>query len=57
MKCQQVNVEHQHPWGLVQPIQVWKWKLEIIVMDFTIGLPRTINKNDSIMVVIDKLSK
>ena len=37
------------------PIPEWKW--EIISIDFITGLPKTQRKNDSIMVVIDKLSK
>ena len=37
------------------PIPRWKW--EIINLDFITGIPRNQNLNDSIMVVIDKLSK
>ena len=37
------------------PIPSWKW--EIISLDFITGLPRNQNQNDSIMVVVDKLSK
>ena len=33
MKCQQVKVEHQHPVGLLQPLEVPKWKWDIISMD------------------------
>ena len=29
-KCQQVKVEHQHPIGLLQPLDIPKWKYEII---------------------------
>ena len=59
-KCQdfqQVKAEHQHPTGLLQPLTVPKWKWETISLDFITGLPRTQKQNDSIMVVIDKLSK
>jgi hypothetical protein len=55
--CQQINVEHQHPTGLLQPLPVLEWKWETISLDFIIGLHKTQKQNDSIMVVIDKLSK
>ena len=57
MKCQQVKVEHQHPTGLLQPFPVTEWKWEVISMDFIIGLPMTWRQHDSIMVVVDKLTK
>ena len=55
--CQQVKAEHQHPTSLLQPLPVPEWKWETISLDFIIGLPKTQKQNDSIMVVIDKLSK
>jgi hypothetical protein len=57
MECQQVKTEHQHPTGLLQPLPIPEWKWEIISMDFITSLPRSSKKNDSIMVVVDKLSK
>jgi hypothetical protein len=54
---QQVKVEHQHPTKLLQPLPIPEWKWETISLDFITGFPKTQNKNDSIMVVIDKLSK
>ena len=57
LDCQQVKDEHQHPTSLLQPLPVPEWKWEIISLDFITGLPKTQKKNDSIMVVIDKLSK
>ena len=57
MKCQQVKVEHQHPTGLLQPLPVPEWKWEVISMDFIKGLPMTWRQHDSIMVVVDKLTK
>ena len=56
-ECQQVKTEHQHPAGLLQPLRIPSWKWEIISLDFIIGLPRNQNLNQSIMVVVDKLSK
>ena len=57
MKCQQVKVEHQHPAGLLHPLLVLEWKWEVISMDFITGLPMTWRQHDSIMVVVDKLTK
>eukprot|EP00253_Pinus_taeda_P001534 PITA_01534 len=57
LECQQIKVEHQHPTGLLQPLPIPEWKWEIISMDFITGLPKTKKNNDSIMVVVDKLSK
>ena len=52
-----MKAEQHHPAGLLQPLPVSEWKLETISLDFIIGIPRTQKHNDSIMVVIDKLSK
>ena len=52
MKCQQVKVEHQHP---AFPVPEWEW--EVISMDFITGLPMTWRQHESIMVVVDKLTK
>eukprot|EP00253_Pinus_taeda_P004645 PITA_04645 len=57
LECQQIKAEHQHPAGLLQPLPIPEWKWETISMDFIIGLPKIKRKNDSIMVVLDKLSK
>ena len=57
IECQQVKTKHQHPAGLLQPLPIPEWKWEIISMDFITGLPKTNRKHDSIMVVVDKLSK
>ena len=56
-ECQQVKIEHQHPVELLQPLPIPSWKWEIISLHFIKGLPRNQNLNDSIMVVVDKLSK
>ena len=56
-ECQQVKTEHQHPTRLLQPLPIPSWKWEIISLDFITGMPRNQNQNDSIMVVVDKLSK
>jgi hypothetical protein len=55
--CQRTKAEHQKPAGLLQPLPVPKWKWEEIGMDFVIGLPWTQKGNDSIWVIIDRLTK
>jgi hypothetical protein len=55
--CEQVKAEHQHLAGLLQPLLVPKWKWETILLDFITGFPKNQKQNDSIMVVIDKISK
>jgi IS30 family transposase len=55
--CQRVKAEHQRPSGLLQPLNVPKWKCEEIGMDFIVGLPRTQNGYDSIWVIVDMLTK
>ena len=57
MVCQKVKAEHKVPLGLLQPIRIPKWKLDRITMDFMVGLPLTGRKHDSVLVVIDQLTK
>jgi len=55
--CQCVMAVYKHPGGLLHMIVISKWKWEVISMDFIIGLSRTMRKHDSIMVVVDRLTK
>jgi hypothetical protein len=57
MECQKVKVEHRHPVGLLQPLPIPEKKWEVITMDFITGLPKTNKQHDSIMVVVEKLTK
>jgi hypothetical protein len=57
MECQKVKDEHRHPMGFLQPFPIPENKCEVINMDFITGLPRTNKQHDSIMVVVDKLTK
>jgi hypothetical protein len=57
LEFQQVKVEHHHPAGLLQPLPIPELKWETISMDFITGLPKLTKQNDSIMVMVDKLSK
>jgi hypothetical protein len=42
---------------LLQPLPIPEWKWEVVTMDFITGFPRTRKQHDSIMVVVDKLTK
>jgi hypothetical protein len=55
--CQRVKAEHQRPAGLLQPLQVPEWKWESVGMDFITGFPRSSRGNDSIWVIVDRLTK
>ena len=57
VECQQVKVEHQHPTGFLNPLSIPEQKWEVIDMDFITCLPKNVKQHDSIMVVVDKLSK
>jgi hypothetical protein len=39
IECQQVQAEHRHPLGLLQPLLIPEWKWETISMDFITRLP------------------
>ena len=55
--CRRVKAEHQRPAGLLQPLPIPEWKFDHIEMDFVTGFPKSKIGNDSIFVVIDKLTK
>jgi hypothetical protein len=57
MECQKVKAENRHRAGLLQPLPIPKKKWEVITIDFITKLPRKERKHDSIMVVVDKLTK
>ena len=57
LECQKVKVEHRHPASLLHPLPIPEWKWEVLTMDFITKLPRTNKQHDSIMVVVDKLTK
>jgi hypothetical protein len=59
-KClehQKVNTQHRHPTILLQPLPIPEWKWEVITINFITKLPRTVKQHDSIMVVVDKMTK
>ena len=57
MECQRVKHEHRHLVGFLQPLPIPKKKWEVVTIDFITKFPRTTRKHDSIMVVVDKLTK
>jgi hypothetical protein len=57
MECQKVKAKHRHPTGLLQPLPIPKWKWDVVTMDFITRLPKTSKQHDSIMVVVNKLTK
>jgi hypothetical protein len=55
--CQQVKPEHQRLAGTLKPLLIPKWKWDEIAMDFILGLPKTLTGEDSIWVVVNRLTK
>ena len=43
--------------GFLHPFPFLEWKWEVVSMDFITGFPMTWRKHDSIMVLVDKLTK
>jgi hypothetical protein len=56
-KCQENKSSNASPIGLLAPLPIPKRKWEVVTMDFITFLPRTKNKYDAVMVVVDKLTK
>ena len=57
MEFQRVKAKNRHPAGLLQPLPIPEKKWEVVTIDFITKLPRTARQHDSIMVVVDKLTK
>ena len=57
LECQRVKAEHQHPAGLLQSHNVPGCKWDTISIEFIVGLTLSARRHDSIMVVVDKLTK
>ena len=55
--CCRVKAIHMKLAGLLQLLSVPDWKWEDISMDFITGLPTTQKGNDSIWVIVDRLTK
>ncbi|GKA43846.1 putative reverse transcriptase domain-containing protein [Tanacetum coccineum] len=57
LTCLRVKFEHQKPSGLLVQPAIPQWKWENITMDFVTKLPRTQSGNDTIWVIVDRLTK
>ena len=57
LTCQQVNLEHQRPSGLLQQLPIPEWKWDMIAIDFISGLPHTSSGYDAIWVIVNRLTK
>ena len=57
LTCQQVKAEHQRLVGLLQPLEVAKWKWEHVTMNFMAYLPWTSRGHDAVWVIMDLLIK
>jgi hypothetical protein len=57
MECQRVKDEHRYPMGFLQSFPILERKWEVVKIHFITKLPRKTRQYDSIMVVVDKLTK
>ncbi|WVZ49820.1 hypothetical protein U9M48_001146 [Paspalum notatum var. saurae] len=55
--CNQIKAEKQRPSGSLKPLDILMWKWEKISKDFIVGFPHTSKGNDSIWVIVDRLTK
>nr|GEV28715.1 putative reverse transcriptase domain-containing protein [Tanacetum cinerariifolium] len=57
LTCLRVKAEDQKPSGLLVQPEVPQWKWDNITMDFVTKLPKAQSGNDTIWVVVDRLTK
>nr|GEV96703.1 hypothetical protein [Tanacetum cinerariifolium] len=57
LTCLKVKAEHQKPSGLLVRHEIPQWKWDHITMDFFTKLQKTQSGNDTIWVVVDRLTK
>nr|GEW38253.1 putative reverse transcriptase domain-containing protein [Tanacetum cinerariifolium] len=57
LTCLKFKAKHKKPSGLLVQPEIPQWKWDNITMDFVTKLPRTQNGNDTIWVVVDRLTK
>ncbi|GJY27602.1 retrotransposon protein, putative, ty3-gypsy subclass [Tanacetum coccineum] len=57
LTCAKVKAEHQKPFGLLVQPEIPQWKWEKITIDFMTKLPKTSTGQDTIWVIVDRLTK
>ena len=55
--CQANKASCKRPYGLLQPLPIPDTRWHTVTMDFVFDLPMSSEKNDGIMVIVDKLTK
>lgn len=57
MTCHQIKVEHKRLGRFLQSLEILEWKWDHSIMDNDIGLPRSSKGHDTILVIVDCLTK
>ncbi|GJU25508.1 putative reverse transcriptase domain-containing protein [Tanacetum coccineum] len=57
LTCAKVKIEYQKPSGLLVQPEIIQWRWENITMNFVTKLPKTATGQDTIWVIIDRLTK
>nr|GEU88735.1 putative reverse transcriptase domain-containing protein [Tanacetum cinerariifolium] len=57
LTCAKVKIEYQKPSGLLVQPEIPQWKWENITMDLVTKLPKTATGQDTIWVIVDRLTK
>ncbi|GJU87596.1 putative reverse transcriptase domain-containing protein [Tanacetum coccineum] len=57
LTCAKVKMEYQKPFGLLVQPEILQWKWENITMDFVTKLSKTAAGQDTIWVMVDRLTK
>ncbi|GKC04361.1 reverse transcriptase domain-containing protein [Tanacetum coccineum] len=57
LTCARVKAEYQKPFGLLVQPEILQWKRENITMDFVTKLPKTTTSQDTIWVIVNRLTK
>nr|GEZ80737.1 putative reverse transcriptase domain, ribonuclease H-like domain, aspartic peptidase domain protein [Tanacetum cinerariifolium] len=57
LTCLKVKAKHQKPSGLLVQPKISQWKWDNITIDFVTKLPKTQSGNDTIWVIVDRLTK
>ncbi|GJX41046.1 putative reverse transcriptase domain-containing protein [Tanacetum coccineum] len=57
LTCAKVKIKYQKPYGLLVQPEIPKWKWDNITMDFVTKLPKTEADQDTIWVIVDRLTK